>query len=266
MTKFISFSSGSSGNCYLLLPDKPGSGIMIDAGISMRRLKKYFMEHGLSFDDFGAVLVTHDHNDHIGHLGSICKKIGKPVYATDVLHNALSWHNRTRDHIASCRKILKPGEWNEVNGSLVRYFEVPHDATQTVGYAINTGDCNFVIMTDIGRMTEEGIAFAKGADTVVVESNYDVKMLLGGNYPFDLKMRICKGNGHISNDECADAIRRFYHPGLKNIFLCHLSENNNEPGLAFKASETALEAVRGKDEVVRLKVLPRRVPSDFFLL
>jgi phosphoribosyl 1,2-cyclic phosphodiesterase len=236
--RFMSLSSGSCGNCYYLGTDK--GGIVIDAGVSLRRLKKVLQEYDLTFDSFSAVLVTHDHLDHIRHLGSFCKRLGKPVYTTETIHGALARHTFTAPTIAPCRRILSEGEWNEVAGMKVRYFVVPHDATQTVGYAIEADGRRFVIMTDVGRMTDEAVEFARGADTVVVESNYDMDMLMGGPYTYELKMRIVQGCGHLSNDECASAIRRFYHSGLKNIFLCHLSNDNNTPEKAVAAVRSVL--------------------------
>ena len=108
MLRFMSFSSGSNGNCYFLHDGT--RGIIIDAGVSLRRLKKYLTERGFSLDSFQAILVTHDHLDHIRHLGSWCKHLKKPVYATSVLHDALSWHTFTRDWIAPCRRVLNEGE------------------------------------------------------------------------------------------------------------------------------------------------------------
>lgn len=260
----MSFSSGSCGNCYYLgTGDK---GILIDAGVSLRRLKKTLMENGLDMDSFSAILVTHDHLDHIRHLGSFCKRIAKPVFTTEDIHSALARHTFTADHISSCRNILSEGEWNEVAGFMVRYFVVPHDATQTVGYAIDIDDRRFVIMTDIGRMTDEAVEFARTADTVVVESNYDMDMLMSGPYTYELKMRIVQGCGHLSNDECASAIKRFWHPGLKNIFLCHLSENNNTRELAFNCSAAALRSLGVEKGSVALRCLPRQYPSQMFML
>ncbi len=260
----MSFSSGSCGNCYYLgTGDK---GILIDAGVSLRRLKKTLMENGLDMDSFSAILVTHDHLDHIRHLGSFCKRIAKPVFTTEDIHSALARHTFTADHISSCRNILSEGEWNEVAGFKVRYFVVPHDATQTVGYAIDIDDRRFVIMTDIGRMTDEAVEFARTADTVVVESNYDMDMLMSGPYTYELKMRIVQGCGHLSNDECASAIKRFWHPGLKNIFLCHLSENNNTRELAFNCSAAALRSLGVEKGSVALRCLPRQYPSQMFML
>jgi len=277
MLKFASFSSGSCGNCYFLHDGT--SGLIIDAGISIRRLKKDLMEKGYNMDSFQAVLVTHDHLDHIRHLGSWCKRLQKPVYATRTLHDALAWHTFTTDWIDPSRRILdEDGTVIRLNPEadvkdcpLVRYFVVPHDATQTVGYFIEWHGTRFFLMTDAGRVTEEAIEYASKADAVVFESNYDIGMLLGGPYTHELKMRICKGNGHLSNDECAEAVRRFWHPGLKNLFLCHLSENNNTPDLAFRATAEALrgidagEGLTAKD-ITNLQTLPRTCPSQVYNL
>ena len=278
MLKFLSLSSGSCGNCYFLSDGK--SGLLIDAGVSVRRLRKTLMEHGLDTDSFQAVLVTHDHLDHIRHLGSYCKHLNKPVYATSVLHEALARHTFTRDYIADCRQVLPDGEplriflrgdapENEL--PLVSHFIVPHDATQTVGYFIEWSGVRFFLMTDAGRVTDEAIEYARKSDAVVFESNYDSGMLIGGPYTHELKMRICRGNGHLSNDECASAILRFWHPGLKNLFLCHLSENNNTPSLAFESAAEALRSIRvdasltAKD-ITNLQTLPRTHASQMFML
>ncbi len=262
--KFVSFSSGSSGNCYFIGNEE--DGILIDAGVSLRRLKQYLIENHLSFDSFSAILVTHDHMDHIRSLGSYCKKLVKPIYATSVLHDALVRRNFAVPYMDACRKVLADGEWNAIGPFLVKYFIVPHDATQTVGYAIRYQDRKFVLMTDMGRMTEEAMAFAMESDTVVIESNYDVDMLLAGPYTHELKMRICQGHGHLSNDECGMAIRKFYHPGLKNLFLCHLSDHNNTPEIAYKNAQSVLDALGVERGTVHLRALPRTSPTPLINL
>lgn len=285
--KFLSLSSGSSGNCYFLGRFSEGGkclgGLLIDAGVSLKRLKTVLWDNGLEIDDIAAVLVTHDHRDHVRSLASYCKKIYKPVWTSDVLSEALAGHSLHLSELGVIPNVLRAGEWNSIGDFLVRYFIVPHDATQTVGYAIriplgessklNAGSANapaegscrqFFIMTDAGRVTDEALAFARESDTVVFESNYDVDMLFGGPYTHDLKMRISGGNGHLSNDECAAAVRRFWHPGLRNLFLCHLSENNNTPRLAYDASRAALDGV--SDGTTALRPLPRTSPTDLILL
>ncbi len=239
MVRFMSFSSGSCGNCYYL--GSENEGILIDAGVSVKRLRTYLSENGLSFDSFSAVLVTHDHLDHIRHLGSYCKRLKKPVYTSRTIHSALARHTFTASYIADCRRVLSE-DWEEIGGIRVRYFVVPHDATQTVGYAVEIEGRKFVIMTDIG-----------------------------GSYTYELKMRIVQGNGHLCNDDCAGAIRRFIHPGLRNIFLCHLSENNNTPKLAYEASASAIAACtdvldRDGSNMPSLRCLPRKCPSQLFML
>ena len=152
-------------------------------------------------------------------------------------------------------------EWNDVDGFSVKYFVVPHDATQTVGYAILAGEDKFVIMTDLGRMTDEAVKHASEASTVVMESNYDMDVLISGPYPHELKMRICQGHGHLSNDECAFAIKQFWHEGLRNIFLCHLSDHNNTPELAYSSAKAALTEIGVSEGSVHLCALPRQTPS-----
>ncbi|MCQ2178461.1 MAG: MBL fold metallo-hydrolase [Bacteroidales bacterium] len=263
--KFRSLSSGSCGNCYYLaLEEDDGSRIpvLIDAGVSPRRLKKEMGQEAFGDNAVRGILVTHDHMDHIRSLGSYCKHLRWPVWTTPCLHRALSRHTMTSEYIAPYRKELSEG-WNDIVPGRIRArcFEVPHDATQTVGYAIMLDDFKFVIMTDIGRMTEEAMNFAVQADTVVIESNYDIRMLAEGPYPKELQDRIRGGNGHLSNVECAAAIRGFLHEGLRYVFLCHLSEHNNTPELALKESAPVLEG-----SGTRLIALPRENASPLFSL
>ena len=285
--KFFSLSSGSCGNCYFLSLEEdgvPSAGVIIDAGISLRRLRKELLAKGYGFDSFSAILVTHDHLDHIRHLGSYCKHLCKPVFATPTLHSALARHPFTSQWIGGCSRELKDKDWNVIVPDKVfaKYFIVPHDATQTVGFALWIGGHKFVMMTDIGEMTGEALAYARNAGTVVIESNYDREMLLTGPYPYDLKMRILGGCGHLRNDQCAEAIKQFMHDGLRNIFLCHLSENNNTPELALATSSEALESIGyhqsyersalfvndadGPERRVNLRALPRRTPSPLYVL
>ena len=271
--KFQSFSSGSCGNCYFIgifnEIDACEAGVLVDAGFSPRRLKKELEREGLCFDDFAGLLVTHDHNDHIRSLGSYCKHLRKPVWTPPSLAGALSHHFITGEYYGRCSRTLAPG-WNDIGPGRIRvqYFEVPHDASCTYGYALLLDDHKFVIMTDIGRMVPQALAFARQADTVVVESNYDLYMLRPGPYPRELQDRICGGSGHLSNVECAQALRDFAHPGLRNVFLCHLSEHNNTPELAYQESAAVLQELYtgSSDRIPRLCPLPRMTPSPLFVL
>ena len=271
--RFKSFTSGSCGNCYFIgIFDESGAceaGVLVDAGLSPRRLKKELAAEGLCFDDFAGLLVTHDHNDHIRSLGSYCKHLRKPVWTPPELAGALSRHFITGEYYGPCRLSLASGGNELVPGRIsAQYFAVPHDASCTFGYALLLDGYRIVIMTDIGRMVPHALAFARQADTVVIESNYDLEMLRHGPYPKVLQDRICGGHGHLSNAECAEAIRDFLHTGLRNIFLCHLSEHNNTPELAYQTSSGILqEYIRQSDiRPPRLCPLPRMTASPLFIL
>ena len=282
--RFKSFSSGSCGNCYFLGLEEDGvwtDAVLVDAGVSLRAVKRELLNEHIPLSCIKAMLVTHDHFDHIRSLGSYCKYLKLPVWATPELLTAMSYHSYTLEHLSAVRHPLQKDTWNDIIPDVLsaRYFVVPHDASQTVGYGIRLAGLNFVIMTDLGRMTAEALSYASHAHVVVVESNYDREMLMNGSYPYELKMRISQGNGHLSNDECADAVRRFYHKDLTHLFLCHLSENNNTPELAIKATSDALAdigllpsyerssyfASEEGDSVV-MQPLPRRTPSRLFTL
>jgi len=263
--KFISFTSGSCGNCCYLGNPETKQGILIDAGASMRRVKKILKDNYLDLDCFSAILITHDHLDHIRFLGTFCKYLSPKVCTTAKLHKSLASHIFTRDHIAPCRFVLEQDKWNEVGGFEVRFFEVPHDATQTVGYAVRHDGHLFVLMTDLEHVTPEAFALASEADTVVIESNYDRQMLLSGPYPPELQQRILD-EGHLSNAACGEAIKKIWHPGLKNLFLCHLSGNNNTPQLAYENAREALRSAGIDPGKINLRVLPRGVASPFISL
>lgn len=266
---FKSFSSGSCGNCYFLGLEEEGrisAGVIIDAGVSIRRVKKELLEDGYSLDDISAILVTHDHVDHIRNLSSFCNALHLPVWASGSLHKALSKHMMTYATIPQCRRILQGGAWTDVvEGKIsVHYFIVPHDASQTAGFAIRLGGMLYVHITDCGRMIPEALEYCAQADTVVLESNYDDYMLDHGPYPQELRDRIRNGHGHLSNAECDEAIRAFAGENLKHLLLCHLSENNNTPELAYSGAKAALESTGCTG--VRLQALPRRTPSKLIIL
>lgn len=263
--KFKSLSSGSCGNCYFLgifsEDGKCDCSILIDAGVSPRTLKNELRKEGLTPDCIEGMLITHDHNDHIRSLGSYCKHLHYPVWSPARMRRAIGGKYYTGEHYYDCARTLGEG-WNDIVPGKIRarWFELPHDAAQTVGYAILIGDYKFVIMTDLGHITEQAASYASQADTVVIESNYDRDMLVNGPYPRELKERIMNSSGHLSNGDCASAIASFDHEGLRNVFLCHLSEHNNTPELAMVASRPVL------NPSVRLYPLPRTTASPLFEL
>lgn len=264
MLKFISFGSGSSGNCYLLKSDN--TTIMIDSGVGERTLNKYFHDYGLSFADVSAVLVTHDHADHIKSVGKISGKYGMPVYATQKVHAGIQKNYCVRKKVSPENiKTIEKGKTFSIGDFLVTAFDVPHDSSENVGYMIDCGVVAFCLMTDVGHITEELRGNIRRSNYLVIESNHDKAMLANGPYPLYLKQRVAGPNGHLDNETCARTLCECYNPGMKHVWLCHLSEENNHPELARKTVEA--EFLRhgmnvGSD--IQLDVLNRKSPTGFF--
>ena len=257
MISFVSLSSGSNGNCYYLGNEE--IAFLIDVGIGPRTIKKRLKENGLTIDRVAFILVTHDHIDHIKHLGSIASRLKLPVLATQSVHDSLLNHPCTRGMLKGLRRDILPGIPFMVGEIEITAFTVPHDATETVGYHINFFGELFTVITDIGSITEEVVMYSRMANHLVIEANYDYNMLVEGDYPPYLIERIRGGNGHLSNEETALAMREIYHPGLKNVFMCHLSENNNNPDLVYRAVYDSLNQIGIHIEgSLNIKCLPRR--------
>ena len=260
--KFISFGSGRSGNCYYLLED--GFGLVIDQGIGIRSFKRYFRDYGLSQGEISAILVTHDHTDHVKAVGAISQEYHLPVYAAGKVHEGMENNYLMSKKIAENNKrVLMPGEKIVLGPFTIRAFEVPHDASANNGYFITTDSTNFCLMTDCGKMTEEMCRFINKAENLVVEANYDEAMLVTGPYPLYLKNRIQSGLGHSSNRETAAALASSLSPAIKSIWLCHLSEENNHPELCRKTVQCSLNSVGCAAE---LHILKRRTPTGVFEL
>ena len=266
MLKFVSFGSGSSGNCYYLFTET--DGLIIDIGVGIRTLKKQFRDYGLSFSSIHYVLITHDHADHIKSVGSISHECRLPIYATRSVHDGIDRNYCVARKLTSdMKRMLVVGESLQLGCFKVTPFSVPHDATENVGYQIEVEDHVFCIITDAGTITDEIRGYISKADYLVMEANYDEEMLMQGPYPQHLKNRIQSGTGHLSNKACAVALAENMTERLKQVWLCHLSEENNHPELARKTVESVLRSygiVVGKD--LQLEVLKRKTPTGIFTL
>ena len=228
--KIAVFASGSGGNCMLL--SHKDTHILIDAGISMRRVESSLRGLGLTVKDIGGVLITHEHSDHISGLKMLVKHHGIDIYAPRTVANRLrGMLPEAEDNLLE----IPVGRSFRLGGLTVRAFHTPHDTDESVGYRIEGGGC-FAIATDMGRVTDEVLDGLLGADTVLVESNHDINMLCDGPYPVYLKRRILSDHGHLSNPDCAQLARHLADKGTKRIVLGHLSRENNRPGIAMAES------------------------------
>ncbi|MEG1615509.1 MAG: MBL fold metallo-hydrolase [Bacteroidales bacterium] len=261
--KFISLASGSSGNCYYLGTDN--YGILIDAGIGVRTIKKTLKDNDIPFESILGVFITHDHADHIKSAGFLGEKYGIPVYATEEVHIGMNRNYGMTQKIYQSKRIVVKDQTTELRDFRITPFEVPHDGTDNVGFFIELGDIKFGFATDLGHITPTVINYMSRANYLILEANYDVEMLQHGSYPYHLKQRVQGYNGHLSNKECADFIAENYHENMKYVFLCHLSRDNNHPELAFKTIEYRLlqQDIRiGRDlELIPLK---RNHPSEVY--
>ena len=246
---FLSLASGSSGNCYYL--GTPEFGVLIDAGIGIRTIKKVLKDKAIDFSKIVAVLITHDHADHIKTVGCLGEKLCIPVYTTEAVHRGINKSRYVEETLVSSRKVIE----KEVP-FVIRDFRVT---------AFECGDHKFTLATDVGHITETVSKYMSMANHLVIEANYDEEMLQFGTYPAFLKERVASPTGHLSNREAAEFLATHYDPKLKDVWLCHLSRDNNHPELAYKTVDFRLfqEGVRvGKD--VSLHALKRTTPSDIF--
>ena len=266
MLKFLSFGSGSSGNCYLLYTGT--DCLMIDCGVGIRSLKKHFHNYGLQLSMVHNVLITHDHADHVKSVGSISGDLHLPVYTTEDIHRGISRNWCVRRKIDSqLAKNLVKGKEIMIGAFRVTPFGVPHDSTDCVGYSIECGGIRFTLVTDCGHITEDIAHYISISNYLVIEANHEPEKLEAGPYPRHLKKRISGPDGHLSNEACAKALVENASPALRYVWLCHLSDENNHPELAKKTIEAVLRdsgIIAGKDFM--LDVLKRKIPSEVFEL
>lgn len=264
--KFLSLSSGSSGNCYYIGTDE--EGFLIDAGISARKIKKSLAEHNIDMAMIKGVCISHDHADHIAAAGYLGERMGKPIFVTKTTLEGMNRNWRMTEKIYTAHRFI----FKEISFALAGFeitpFEVPHDGHDNVGFLIKRDNWCMAFATDLGRITPTVKRFVSRAKHLVIESNYDAEMLRNGKYSYFLKRRILGENGHLCNNVCANFLADNYTEcGWKNIFLCHLSNENNTPELALSTTTDALLKAGVKvGEVVNVHALKRDKASQLFIL
>lgn len=228
------FASGSSGNCLLVEEDE--TRVLIDAGISRRRLAAALNSLGCAMEQIGGVLITHEHSDHISGLEGLVKGRKLPVFAP---HTVAARLEGALPSLSEQLRVIPTGEPFSLGSLRITAFHTSHDTDESVGYRIE-GRGVYGHATDTGCVTEEMRRFLRGADTVLLESNHDEDMLRYGPYPFYLKKRILSTRGHLSNTDCAVFARELAESGTRKIILAHLSRENNTPQKALTEAERAL--------------------------
>lgn len=240
MLRYCSLFSGSSGNCtYVGTGD---GGVLIDVGVSARRITTALKERDIDPRSIRAVLLTHEHSDHVAGLRVLGKQFGWPVVASQGTLDALT----ANDQVAAGQALylLPVDRCLTVGGIKITPFSTPHDSRECYGYRLDTEDGRSLAMTtDLGYMPQQVLDTITGCQFLHIESNHDVEMLCNGPYPPWLVQRIRGQGGHLSNDECAAVLPRLVQAGATRIVLAHLSEHNNTPALAEQTACTALCAI-----------------------
>lgn len=274
--QFFSVGSGSSGNCSCLCVAGEG-GIVIDAGVEPDKLLDELRRNGIDSGKLAGIVLTHDHHDHVKFAYALLRKLPKAMlYCTPrTLEGMLRRHNISRRIKDRHKPIYKEFAF-EAGPFMVTPFEVSHDGTDNVGYCVTAGDKNFVVATDMGMITERADFYMRKANWLMIESNYDAAMLATGRYPEYLKARIRSDRGHLNNTVTADYLARIWRQWLTDIYLCHLSEDNNRPDLALRVVGDAMRAkgiavgdgsgsVESRRAQVRISALPRYDASPLYI-
>ena len=236
--RIVTFASGSTGNCCLV--SDGGVNVLIDAGISARRIVQGLGVLGLAPQDVCGVLITHEHSDHISGLPVLVKRTGMRIFAPSELGEVLK---RVKPELSESIDYIPPDGGLCVGDVRITAFPTPHDASASFGYRIEGSEV-FAFATDTGHISDELLEGLQGADTVVIEANHDKVILKNGPYPPFLKQRVLSKHGHLSNDDCAKLACLLADSGTRQIILGHLSQQNNTP----EAAETAVsEALSGRN-------------------
>lgn len=236
---FMSFGSGSSGNCSYVGDRR--SGFLIDAGIDPVKVETALNAEGIGMEQVRGIVLTHDHGDHVRYVYNLLRNNRHmKVYCTPkILNGLLRRHSISRRIKDYQRAIYKEFEFPIGNFTLTA-FEVLHDGTDNCGFYIAHGDTRMVVATDLGCISHRLEFYAAKAQFLVIESNYDREMLAGGHYPDHLKARIMAENGHLDNEDAAAFVAKLWTPALRYVFLCHLSHDNNTHEKALAAHRAAL--------------------------
>ncbi|HLV10544.1 MAG TPA: MBL fold metallo-hydrolase [Halanaerobiales bacterium] len=252
-------ASGSSGNSIFISGEK--TRILVDAGLSGKEVNKRLKKVGKNGEELDAIIVTHEHSDHIKGAGILSRRYQLPIYA-----NELTWKSAEKclgkiksEHCCIFSREFMIGELE------IKAFSISHDAADPVGFIISCGSNRIGIATDMGYVSPEVREILKGLDLLLIESNHDLEMLMNGTYPWPLKKRIRGEKGHLSNDDAADLLPSLINSNFPRILLGHLSKDNNIPELAYITVKNNLEdheLVIGED--LNLDITYRDRPTPLY--
>ncbi|MDO4564804.1 MAG: MBL fold metallo-hydrolase [Clostridia bacterium] len=251
--------SGSGGNASFI--EAGDTRLLVDAGVSCRKLCALLEDIGVRPETLSAILITHEHIDHVRGAAVLSKRFGLPIFANRACHQAM--YSQLSEVSRANIRVFESDEPFMFGQVEILPFSTPHDAAHSVGYRITHRDKSLTIMTDIGKIDERLLHRAAGCSLVLIEANHDVDMLMAGAYPYPLKQRILSPMGHLCNEDCARAAVELAKTGTRTFVLGHLSRENNYPPLALAAVRAELNEAGFMEEIV-VAVAERETPSGFF--
>ncbi len=254
--RVCALASGSLGNSVYV--ESGNTAILVDAGLSCKEISRRLSSVGASIKQISALLVSHEHSDHIKGVGAVARSLGIPIYVNLRTMEALSQVLKGSEGI----EHFETGKGFVLGNFYIHPFSVPHDAADPVQFYITDGHSKVGIVTDLGYVTKLVMESIKGAGLVILEANHDTEMLMNGPYPWELKRRIMGKFGHLSNAESAEAISTLAGEGLEKVILAHLSRENNTPELAIETTRRYL--LKNKISQFELSVADQYRPSRAF--
>ena len=258
MLKFCSLFSGSSGNSLFVQSDQ--SKILIDCGASGKKICEALASINSSIEDIDAILITHEHIDHVQSLGLLSKKYNIPIYINKETFNALSSAQKEKISEDNINFFVNDKDFY-LNDLTIKPFSIPHDAANPCGYNIYNGKRKISIATDLGHINDSILDNLKNSSFILLESNYDPSILQVSKYPYSLKERIKGPKGHLSNETAGKLISALSGDELKEVMLGHLSKENNFPELAYQTVTEELMRNNIDLNTLRLSVANRYNPS-----
>jgi phosphoribosyl 1,2-cyclic phosphodiesterase len=252
--------SGSRGNCTLLATEK--TRLLIDAGLSCRETYARLARLGEPTDGFTAVVISHEHTDHIGGLRMLALKGNLPIHISRPTCEAMNWDGETKKKIKGFVHFSASEKFS-IGDIEVTPFPVPHDAVDPVAFAFDAQGIRVSVVTDLGYVPEVVKQRVKGSHCLIWESNHDLEMLKLGPYPWDVKQRVMSRHGHLSNNATAAFLAEDFDGAAQVLVLAHLSETNNHPEIARLSAEQAL-GQRTRSESIKLHLARQSGPTELF--
>ena len=263
---FFSVASRSSGNCICLGSDQ--CHVMIDAGISGKRIEEGMNTYDYTTSDMDGVLITHEHSDHIQGLGVVARKYGLPIYATKGTADAILQSSSVGKIDPSLFHVIEAGKTFFIGNLEIYPMSISHDAADPVAYLVSDGRHRVGVVTDLGYYDADIVSHMEGLDALLLEANHDIHMLQVGAYPYPLKQRILGERGHLSNETSGQLLGQILHDGMQHILLGHLSKENNYDELAYETVRLEISLgdnpYRGND--FPIEVAKRDRPSSLIRL